>query len=230
MDGIETLLEIDPNSTEWLEKAGNYGWMTGQVSRALRNASDAERRDLAAVARLTQLVSKDRDNVGWQRKLALAHLENAQRLLDLRELAAAREAATAAETAAAAALTRAKDDVANQLASAQVQVTLGDIAEAQGNDVLARIAWARGRDLIDDRAKASRDPAMRQTWLGARLRIGGDAEAIVAAQQLANSGYRDPDFVAVLEAKGIPIVAVNVATRHIAGMNGRVPNNETTRD
>ena len=230
MDGIETLLEIDPNSTEWLEKAGNYGWMTGQVARALGNASDAERRDLAAVARLAQIVSKDRDNVGWQRKLALAHLENAQRLLDLRELAAARAAVTAADTAAAAALARAKDDVANQLSSAQVQLALGDIAEAEGNHVLARTAWARARDLIEDRVKASKDPAMRQAWLSARLRIGGDADAIVAARELANSGYRDPDFVALLEAQGIPIEATNVVTKRIAGITGKAPKTEATPD
>jgi tetratricopeptide (TPR) repeat protein len=221
MDGIEALLEIDPNSTDWVEKAGNYGWMLGQVLRVRGNAGDAERRDKTAVAHLDYLVGKDPGNVGWQRKLALAQLENARRLLGLKELGAAEQAAAAANTAIAHALKSAADDNANQLVGAQAELVLGDVANAKGDATNARAAWTRGRDSIGEQASKSKDPAMRDAWLSARLRLGTESDGVASAQALVVSGYRDPDFVALLDRQGIPALDEGTATKRIAEMTSK---------
>ena len=221
MDGIEALLEIDPNSTDWVEKAGNYGWMLGQVSRVRGNAADAERRDKTAVAHLDYLVGKDPGNVGWQRKLALAQLENARRLLGLKETGAAEQAAVAANAAIARALKSAADDNANQLAGAQAELVLGDILNAKGDATNALAAWTRARDSIGEQASKSKDPSMRDAWLSARLRLGTEADGVASAQALVMNGYRDPDFVALLDKQGIPALDEGTATKRIAEMTSK---------
>jgi tetratricopeptide (TPR) repeat protein len=221
VDGIEALLEIDPNSTDWVEKAGNYGWMLGQVLRVRGNAPEAERRDKAAVEHLEYLVGKDPSNVGWQRKLALAQAENARRLLGLKEFGSAERAAIAAKAAASRALKSAADDRANSLAGAQTDLILGDVALAKGDTANARAAWTRVNDSIGEEAIKSKDPAMRDAWLGARLRLGTDADAASSAQALVDSGYRDPDFIAMLDTRGIVFLAEGTATKRIAEMTSQ---------
>ncbi len=96
MEGIETLLRIDPNSTDWIAKAGGYGWIYGQALRASGDTDAAQDADVKAINRLADLVGKDSSTVGWQRKLAQAQLENAKRLLAEARFAAAAVAAGSA--------------------------------------------------------------------------------------------------------------------------------------
>ena len=226
MQGVEELLRIDPDSTDWLDKAGSYGWMLGQVSRALGDGADAERRDVQAIARLGQLVRKDAGNVGWQRKLAQAHLENARRTLALAQTVPAGDALAAAKRALERALAGAPDDLSNQLVSAQLQLTLGDVAEAAGDSAKARTAWTVARGIAA--ASKQTDPAVLDVAIGARLRLGEGAPAIALAQQLGSTGYREADFVAMLTKRGIDVSAFNPVTDRIAQL-ARQPGDADTK-
>jgi tetratricopeptide (TPR) repeat protein len=223
MDGIETLLQIDPNATDWLEKAGGYGWMLGQSLRVGGNAVDAQKHDELAVARLTQLVRKDGGNVGWQRKLAQALLENSRRLLGLNQTAAAKQGAIAAGQGIERAVASAKDDLTSKLVAAQVQLVLGDIAAADGDSPAAQRLWSAARTLLSSMAEASRDPAVLDAWIGVQLRLGATANAFAALPALSNAGYRDPDFIAMLAKYGFPAPPPGVATTRIAQLATQMP-------
>jgi len=220
MDGIEALLLIDPNSTDWLDKAGSYGWMLGQVARVGGDMADAEKRDVTAVARLTQLVRKDGANVGWQRKLAQAQIENAKRLLANSQFAPARDAAASANEAIAHAMSGAPDDVTSQLVSTQALLVRGDIAMAAGDAAKAQDDWMAAKAAIGDTAVASKDPLVLDAWIGVRLRLGETANAGAEAIALAGTGYRDADFVATLEKYGIAPLPIGTVTSRIAELAG----------
>lgn len=216
MDNIEALLLVDPNATDWLDKAGSFGWMLGQVARVRGDAKEAERRDEAAIARLSKLVFKDAANVGWQRKLALAEIEDARRMLWMRSPANAKESAIAAQRAIDRALAGTPDDVTTQLVAEQIQLTLGDVAEANTDFAAARDHWARARESVGSRAATSKDPATLDVWIGALLRLGETERATPALHMLANSGYRDPDFISLLTAHGIEWSPTNEIADRIA--------------
>ncbi|HKE48589.1 MAG TPA: TIR domain-containing protein [Rhodanobacteraceae bacterium] len=227
MKGIEALLRIDPESTDWLDKAGSYGWMMGQVSRALGDGADAERRDEQAIARLGQLVRKDATNVGWQRKLAQAHLENARRLLALAQSPVAGEALGAAKQALDRALAGAADDLTNQLVGAQLQLALGDVADAGGDAAKARAAWSAAGFAMK---APSQDPAALHVAIGARLRLGEDAEAVASARQLAATGYREADFIAMLARHGVEVPEASPVRERIAQLARQPGDAETKPD
>ncbi|MGH8172066.1 MAG: TIR domain-containing protein [Rhodanobacteraceae bacterium] len=202
MDAIESLLLVDPHAADWLEKAGSYGWMLGQIARADGDLAEAGARDALAVARLSELVRKDVANVVWQRKLAQAQMENARRLLAGREIAAATDAALVAKEAGAAALAGAPDDVTSQLVVAQSDLLHGDIAAALGETESARKAWSAAAAAISARANASKDPALLDAWIGARLRLGEADDLTPELDALLRTGYRDPDFMALIGQYG----------------------------
>lgn len=216
MDGIETLLGIDANATDWVDKAGSYGWMLGQVRRVRGDAAEAERRDLAAVARMRQLVLKDGRNVGWQRKLAQAEIENARRLLGLRRLGAAAEAAAAARKAAQLALASAGEDIGNRLVAAEAALVDGDIADAAGDAKTAAERWTSARAAVGEDALRSKDPAMLDLRVGLALRLGEAASATPVVETLAGIGYRDADFLATLARYGVAEPPASAATNRIA--------------
>ena len=223
MDGIETLLLIDPNATDWLEKAGSYGWMLGQSLRIGGEAPEAQKRDELAVARLTQLVRKDGGNVGWQRKLAQALLENSRRLLALDQATAAKQGAIAAREAIGRAVASAKDDLTAKLVAAQVLLAVGDIAAANGDSTEAQATWTDARTALSQLASASRDPSVLDAWIGAQLRLGDTAKVSGILQTLTNAGYRDPDFIAMLGRFGIPTPPVAAATNRISQLASQMP-------
>jgi eukaryotic-like serine/threonine-protein kinase len=222
MGGVERLLLIDPEATDWLDKAGSYGWMLGQVARVQGDAQSAQQHDTTAIARLTQLVRKDGGNVGWKRKLAQAHAENARRLLALGQPAAANEAATSAAAAIGHSVAGAADDLTSKLVAAQIQLVLGDIALAAGNAPDARAHWTAAGTSIGLQARSSRDPSLLDAWIGAQLRLGEGAAAEALAPALSNAGYREPDFIAMLEKHGIRAPPVAAATQRISQLAGRM--------
>ena len=225
MQGIEVLLRIDSDSTDWLDKAGSYGWMLGQVSRVLGDGAAAERRDIESIARLGQLVRKDASNVGWQRKLAQAHLENARRLLAMAQTSAAGDALGAAKQALDRALASAPDDLTNQLVGAQLQLTLGDVADASGDAAKAQAAWSAAHDIVVRSPQT--DPSALDVAIGARLRLGADTAAIASAQQLVAMGYREADFLAMLTRRGIEMPEMNPVRDRIALLARRPGDAET---
>jgi len=220
MDGIEALLRIDPNSTDWLDKAGSYGWMHGQAARVLRDRTAAEKSDAASIARLTLLVAKDSANVGWQRKLAQAQLENAWRLFQLGQLKPAADAVEAAEGA----LAKAKGDggdIATQLVDAHLALIMGDIADAKHDAAGASSRWDRAARASRS-AEASKDPSAEAAWIRSRLRQGSVDGIGNAAQALANSGYRHADLIADLERFGIDVPAASPTSERIAQLAGEI--------
>jgi tetratricopeptide (TPR) repeat protein len=198
MDHVEALLQIDPGATDWLEKAGSYGWMYGEVARASGDAAVAAKQDASAIARLELLVRKDATNVGWQRKLALAQLEEGRRRLALGQTSGADEAATAADGALAHA--GSADDLANEALRADIGTLRGDAAAAHGDAAAARKHWEGARAAIVSQAAATRMPTVLDVWIGLRVRLA-DEGAAAAALTLLDSGYRAPDFVSVLESR-----------------------------
>lgn len=223
MDGIEALLAIDPNATDWIEKAGNYGWMSGQVARARGDMDEAARRDTAAVSRLRQLVAKDPGNVGWQRKFAQAGVENARRLLVQRQLAAAKDAANAANGAAVHAREGAPEDTGGELVVAQVQLVRGDIAAAAGDADAAQTSWSAAVNTARPRAASSRDPAVLDVWSGGLIRLGKASEAAPALAIMSRAGYREPDFMALVTKAGLPYPIDGSVTRRIAQLMDQAP-------
>jgi hypothetical protein len=151
---------------------------------------------------LTELVRKDVGNVGWQRKLAQAQMENARRMLADNQLAAAKDAALAAKEAAGVALAGAPDDVTSQLVVAQSELALGDIAMARGDTEAARTAWSAADTVIGTRTTSSKDPVLVDAWIGARLRLGETEGLAPALDALLRTGYRDPDFVILIGRYG----------------------------
>ena len=230
MNGIEALLLVDPHAADWLEKAGGYGWMLGQVARVQGDLAEAQTRDTLAVARLSELVHKDGSNVGWQRRLAQAQIENARRLLAENQLAGAADAANASNAAAAAAFAGARDDVTSQLVVAQMHLLEGDIAAAQGNDVGARAAWTKAADMIGGRASSSKNPALLDAWISARLRLADTASPGPKLEALLRTGYRDPDFIALVEKHALPLPPSGVIARRIAELAEQASTFQSSRD
>jgi tetratricopeptide (TPR) repeat protein len=228
MENVEALLQVDPESTDWLDEAGSHGTMLARALRALGNRSEAEESDKVAISRLARLVRKDRDNVGWQRKLALAYAEEARLALDGRQLVAANRAALAA--AAALAIAGNPDDLANQLAGAEIQLVTGDIADAAGDPAKARDIWTAAKAAIVAQAAASKNPVVQGAWIGVELRLGELANASALAHALMNDGYRNPDFTAVVEKYGIAIPARGAIGERIAQLANRPSSPETSTD
>jgi len=230
MNGIEALLRVDPHAADWLEKAGAYGWMLGQLARVQGDLAEAGTRDTLAVSRVSELVHKDGGNVGWQRRLAQAQIENARRLLAEKQLAAAADAANEAKDAAVAALAGARDDVTSQLVVAQMHLLEGDIAEAHGNDALAREAWSSAADMIRARASSSKDPAVLDAWIGTRLRLAETEELAPKLEALMRTGYRDADFIALAEKHAMTLPPPGAVARRIAVLAGTASTTQASRD
>jgi tetratricopeptide (TPR) repeat protein len=228
MESLETLLQVDPQSTDWLDEAGNYGSMLAEVLRALGNQREAEELDKAAISRLTGLVRKDGGNVGWQRKLALAYAEDARRALQGDQVVAANDSIRAA--AAALRMAGSQEGLANQLAQAQIQLAAGDIAEAAGDSAKAHAAWTSARDAIASPATNSKDPALLDAWIGIRLRLEESLDVNVEAQTLIGRGYRNPDFIAAMEKYGISIPVRDAPSERIAQLANQPANVETNTD
>ncbi len=223
MEGIEALLLIDSESTDWLVRAGTYGWMMGQLARTSSDAREAETFDVASVARLTQLVRKDSGNVGWQRALAQAQIENARRLLANDRLEAAKESATAASQAIAHSLASAPEDTTNQLVTAQAWIVRGDVASASGSTDEADAQWASGSAALRSLPATSRNPAVLDALVSVHLRRGESDEVETAIRSLERAGYRDPDFIELLEKHHVPYAPDPEVARRIARVLSETP-------
>ncbi|MGA9423246.1 MAG: hypothetical protein WBW61_12860, partial [Rhodanobacteraceae bacterium] len=216
MTNIEALLKVDPDATDWIEKAGNYGWMVGQIARVRGDWVTAEQRDTASLAHLQQLVAKDHGNVGWLRKLARAEIEDAQRLLAQRQLGAAQDTATMSKALAIRVMKLAPQDINGALDLAQARLVLGDIAAAAGNLPTAQTNWSSAVNALRQRAATAIDPVVLDLWCSALLRLGQLNEASKALAALSRAGYREPDFVAQVTKAGIAYPLDTSASRRIA--------------
>ena len=173
---------------------------------------------------------KDGANVGWQRKLAQAEIENARRLQLLGRPADAKESAVAAQRAVDRAMAGAPDDVTTQLVSVQTQLVLGDIAQANADEPAARTHWTRAKEAVGARAPASKDPVTLDAWIGALLRLGETTQAIASLRVLSSSGYRDPDFISLLTAYGIASPPMSETANRIAQLANKKSASDGSRD
>jgi tetratricopeptide (TPR) repeat protein len=217
---VEDLLTIDGDSTDWLEKAGSFGWMMGQIERISGNMKEAKSSDTKAIARLERIVQKAPGNVVWRRKLAQAHIENTRRLVASNDLAAASASARVALDVASRTLAESKDSYDARLVATQAQLAFGDAASATGDKTAARSAWNSAYTLVRSDAFNSLDPAVQDARIQLELRLDVGNDTAVEAETLIASGYREPEFLEALRARGVELPPIDERARRIADVVG----------
>ena len=87
------------------------------------------------------------------------------------------------------------------LLAAQADTLLGQAAAKRNDAAQAHDCWVHARDRIAPIARTGSDPNFLAAWAGALLLLDDTANAQPVIEELAATGYRTPDFIALVESK-----------------------------
>ncbi|MGA8278725.1 MAG: TIR domain-containing protein [Rhodanobacteraceae bacterium] len=181
----------------------------GQLDRAAAPIADA-------VRVMSALVAKDSTAAPFQQDLAQSQLENARLQLALGHVETAQRAAESAQVLINTALAKQSGDRGWTLFSAQVETVLGRIAAVRKDTATARRHWAQARDTVAPIARSSQDPNILAASARALLLLGDVETARSLVTKLATTGYRPPDFVALVASRKLAYPPNPEVTRRIA--------------
>ena len=216
VDEAEHLLEIDPSVTSWQEDAGYYNMMLAALARARGNFGDAVRFGDRALAHMRDIARRDPQNVPWARELAETQTEVARSLLSQKRYAEADEHIRAADEGFRPLVKGEMSDRTHALVLARIDIVAGDIAEIRNDTAAAQRAWQRADASTRELASASRDPSWVDMRVAVLLRLGDREHAQPLLDQLAAMGYRHPDLIATVNARGIAFEPDAEAGRRVA--------------
>jgi len=194
------LVAFDPQNMTFQEDLALYQWQLGRLRRLageLPAATALTAKSLSAFATLTR---GEPGNAQWQREYGEAQTEEAAESLAAGDVQAAQSQARSALALLGPLLVRQPDDRAMLLATARARLQLAAVTTQPEDARQQRTAvLEETRSVRSGRA----DPRLLALQSEALLGLGRAADAKPPLEQLAQSGYRDPALLALLQGQRI---------------------------
>lgn len=204
------LLGIEANATTILEDAGLYGTQLAYWLRVHGDAAEARVQLSRAMAVLSELTRQDPSNVGWQRELAEAKIEQAEQFRSADELGQASKQSAQALAILEPQLAQQPNDRATVLASVAALLLAASL-----DDDHPRAQKLREQALrtISAQVTGQSDPRLLALHIEALLALGQRQKARALLAAIWKTGYRDPAFIALLTRENIdPALPAAIAT------------------
>ncbi len=197
------LVSLDPSNAATRDYLALYRIRLAGLLRMQGKPDLARAQIRKATDTLHSLLEKDSGNPDWSIDLAKAQLENAQVARASGQHAEAGRSASATLSTLQPLLAKRPDSRNSILIATHAACLLGDLDSADHNAAAAQIQWQAARERIRPLAHDSSDPEVLAAWSGALLRLNQQNDAAPVLARLQQMGYRDPDFMALLQRRGI---------------------------
>ncbi len=214
--GAKALKEFDPANANFEEEFAHYSEVLGGLLRQLGKFDQAAPPLADAERVLTALMMKDPSDVSTRQDLVRSRIENALMQLALGQAGAAQAAADSALAVTKAALVKQSDDRGWTMLAVQVEIVLGQIAATRNDTAAAQGHWKHARDTIAPLARSSNDPNILAAFASALLLLDDLDAARPLVAKLAATGYRTPDFIALVASRELAYPQNAEVTQRIA--------------
>lgn len=200
LDASTRLLAIESNSTLFFEDAGLYGTQLAHLLRVRGDTSGARSKLSAAMAVLEKLTTQDPSNVGWQRELAEARIEQAELFDGAGQSGPALTQATQALAILEPQLGQQPNDRAKVLAGVAARLL---VARLERDPARARALRELALATITAQVSGHHDPRLLALQIEALLALRQRKQASALLPTIWKSGYRDPAFLALLDREHV---------------------------
>jgi len=213
---IKALLKFDSTQTNWQFLLARYSEQFGGVLRQQGQIDAAAGVDAESLRLMEALTAQDPTNAEWQQEHARSRIESARLLLARHDVDAAQKSISAARAAIEKMLPASADDRNVILLAAQADIVAGQIAVERRDAAAARAHWLHARDRIAPAAQAGTDLNFLATWASALLLLDDVEAARPIVAKLSATGYRTPDFVALVDNRKLAYPVNAQVTQRIA--------------
>jgi len=194
----EQLVEEDPDNAPRLRFLASVLAENGRLARMAGDFTLASARQRRAVEMLESLVAREPANVDFRSSLAEAQLALADTLASSD---ATKDAVILARIALSTLSELAELDTADRVAHlelARAELILARILERSGESASARATYLDARERLESFAADAVDPEVLDARAVLLIALGEQEAARRIVERLLASGYRQPDFIALI--------------------------------
>ncbi|MGN6790727.1 MAG: TIR domain-containing protein [Rhodanobacteraceae bacterium] len=200
VDIAEQLVKFEPHDTSFQDHLALYSSQLARLQRLNGDTSAATSSNSRAITILESLTKKDPGNQDWQSGYAEALTERSAELYAGKKINAARDSAQKAATLVTPMLAKHPDERGRLLLTMTAKLLLASmVSDTLSAQTLRDAALRTMQEVKADRG----DPRLLALEVEALLGLNRNAGAQPLIKQLWNEGFRDPEFVALMQREHI---------------------------